>query len=180
MASQGAAVNATNEDRKRMILEGATVARRTVLLSLSMVVCVAIVLVGPAEAQKRKHVSRFVTSIYDAPAVSVQPAFVAANCGSPNTGCLTTQVATGERFVSIKVRDSSGLDAYADVYVNASGVPVGHAPIASFCGQTTESIPVQSGDVISVVVSFAGVDAAQPCAGAATSGRVTAMFSRTR
>jgi hypothetical protein len=86
-----------------------------------------------------------------------------------------------ERFVSVSIEDDLGTDVFASVIqdTNEDGNFLAADDLTvNFCGETAEPVELEPGKAVSVWV-WQGPGADPPCAGPASAGMVTAIFSRT-
>lgn len=131
--------------------------------------------VGPAEAgKKRKKTERTEERQYVG-ATGVRGAQDSPCAGEP-VGCVVFPVEPGERFVSIDVADASGDDVWASVYVY--GYSDGTDIHEHVCGSSEGSLALAKGlEELVVVTTQTTAGVTNPCAGPATQGTVTAVFS---
>jgi hypothetical protein len=97
--------------------------------------------------------------------------------GSPagNVGAVEFEVKRGEHFISVRVRDGSGLPVHGEIAADLDGIEQTSEMIADFCGRTRA--PVELPDVPTVrVIVRSGSCSGGPAL--ATSGRVEARLSR--
>lgn len=132
--------------------------------------------VSPAEAgkTKKKKVERTVDATYVG-ATGVRGVQDSPCAGEP-LGCVRFPIEPGEKFVSIAVTDASGDDVWASVYVY--GYSDGTDVHEHVCGKSDSPFRIGPGvEEIVVVVTQTTGGATNPCAGPATQGTVTAVFS---
>jgi hypothetical protein len=123
----------------------------------------------PAHAGKKK--ARKATADYFAPAY-----FSWNPTGDHNIGGVSFPTGSGERFVSIEIADTAGMDVSAAVGQDPEGD--GTVTTTPFCTSTPEPVPIDPGLEVTVFI-FVGpcTDPAGPAF--ATQGTVTATFSKT-
>jgi hypothetical protein len=148
--------------------------------SFASVLAAALVLgalfVPVAEAGKRK--SRKATGTYSAPSAAVE------GNGYCDPGCVRFNTKSSERYVQMTVVDQTGLPVSAQVTVPDQNGDGFVDTIAAFCGKSGK-IPFTGGLELSVFLyghpttglfeQFGGPTA---CNGAATGGKVKAVFTR--
>lgn len=143
------------------------------LLILLVLALLGGALAGPADAAKKKKKKpkpRTISATYDSPAVGVGG--VGGACLGTN-GCVEFGTAQNEAFVSVESADSSGQPVFLRVgQDDASG---NFSGIASYCGESTEPIPISPGLPVQVFIYPVGIS--PPCPGPATTGSVTATFT---
>ena len=148
--------------------------RRTLTLILTAALVAGAFAGAPADAKKKKKKKpkpRTVTATYDSPALGLGG--VVGLCIAPN-GCVPFATSPKERFVSVKIDDSSGTASYGRVTQDLDGD--GQADEATpFCGKTEKPVPIQPGIEVNVFIYSLGAN--PPCAGVGTSGSVTATFT---
>lgn len=145
-------------------------------LVLLMVIGLIAGSVATAEAGKRKKkpvkVSREAESIYDTPAIG-HPDVVVGCSGS--AGCAVFALGANENFITLEAVDSTGLPVYGSASQDLDGDGLGDEGF-SFCGKTTEPMPITPGVELNIFISAAG-GINPPCPGAATTGTVKAVIS---
>ena len=130
----------------------------------------------------RPRAQREVAEPYQLPAVAVMPVhpYGAAVCNQGgiaggNRGCVTFRTKRGERFVQITAQDATGLPVPG--FISQSDGPGGWIP---FCGSTPKPLRIKSGVIVEVwVFAYRAVNL-DACPGTATTGTVTAVFSKRR
>jgi hypothetical protein len=140
--------------------------RRSIVVMLILGVLLGAML--PAQAGKKK--TRTATADYFAPAyLSWNPT------GEHNIGGVNFPTGSGERYVSIEIEDTTGMDVSAAVGQDPEGD--GTVTTTPFCTSTAEPVPIDPGLEVTVFV-FVGpcTDPAGPAL--ATQGTVTATFSK--
>ncbi|MDQ4023877.1 MAG: hypothetical protein M3217_00075 [Actinomycetota bacterium] len=130
---------------------------------------------GPAEAgKKKKKVERTEERQYVG-ATGVRGAQDSPCAGEP-VGCVVFPIQPGERFVSLEVADAAGDDVWASVYVY--GYSDGTDAHEHVCGSSESPLALTQGlEELVVITTQTTGGATNPCAGPATQGTVTAVFS---
>jgi len=129
--------------------------------------------VADAKKRKKKKKVRTATAVYDSPSLGSGDA--TGVCFGAN-GCAMFAIGPTERFISLKIEDTTGLPAYATVGQDLDPSDQFTDVIGRFCGETEEPMAIEPG--IEVVVWIWALPGAQPpCPGAATTGQVTAKIS---
>ncbi len=132
---------------------------------------------SPAEAgkpKKKKKVERTVEAAYVG-ATGVR-GVQDSPCAGDRVGCVRIPIEAGERYVSLEVTDASGDDVWASVYVY--GYSDGTDTHEHVCGKSDAPLAIASGvEELVVVITQTTGGATNSCAGAATQGTVTAVFS---
>ncbi|MGH2753405.1 MAG: hypothetical protein ACRDLB_03145 [Actinomycetota bacterium] len=99
---------------------------------------------APATAKKKKKkkkpvkVERTVSGTYQAPTL-----VIAGQCAQTDAiGCVPFTAASTEKYMSVTITDSSGLPVSASIQQDTNGDGQEDITVASFCGATTEPVPV--------------------------------------
>jgi len=91
-------------------------------------------------------------------------------CSSAGAADWTLAAKKGERYLTIKAVDASGLSVPGDIWVQGSGLL---STEYQFCGATKDfKLPAPSFDL-----ALDSVGAVRSCPGLATSGKITVVFS---
>lgn len=150
----------------------------------SLALIAAMLVIGAAEPthaagakKERRATARY---LFPAPAVhpthppAGQTTTVCVQTGAPDEGggCVFFPTRPGERFVDLEVRDATGLPVQAFVAIEDEG----QGDWRPFCGETDEPLRVY-GTVTVIFYAYTPVGL-PPCPGAATTGSVEAVFSR--
>lgn len=154
----------------------ATRRARTVLALLAVGALVTVAVEAPAEAgkPKKKKVERTAEAT-DVGATGVRGLQDSPCAGEP-VGCVRFPIEPGEKYVSISVTDASGDDVWASVYVY--GYSDGTDVHEHVCGASDTPFAIGAGvEELVVVLTQTTGGATNPCAGPATQGTVTAVFS---
>ena len=97
-------------------------------------------------------------------------------CEGEPLGCVIFPVEDGERFVSVEITDQAGDPVWASVYIH--GYTEGATPHEHVCGASEGPMALGAGvEELVVVVTQTTGGATNPCAGAATTGVVSATFA---
>lgn len=137
--------------------------------------------VGPAEAGKKKkkkkpvRVERVVEHEYTKPSPGV-PGVASACLASqdPEAGCVNIALGTGEKYVSVKLEDSSGQQPYWILAQDTDTETPGYDIFHNGCGDSEEPIEITEGLELRVSVYAFGGPA---CPAVATTGKITATLS---
>lgn len=135
---------------------------------------VAGALVAPASAGKKKAKPRVAEAGYDNPAVGV-PGVV----GSPAAGgAYEFPTLTTENNVSVEIADTGGAAVTFTMSQDSDPNNTGYEIMGTWCGATEEPVAITPGLPLRVTVyTTPGPD--QPsCTGPATSGTITATFTK--
>lgn len=154
------------------------VSTRTAVAAVAAVSLMAVVAVGTPAAEagkaKKKKVERTAEATYVG-ATGVRGVQDSPCAGEP-LGCVRFPIEPGERFVSLEVTDASGEDVWASVYIY--GYSDGTDTHEHVCGKSDSPLALGAGvEELVVVITQTTGGATNPCAGAATQGTVTAVFS---
>jgi hypothetical protein len=147
--------------------------RRSIAVTLALVLAVAAFSVPASGAKKVKKKTRKATAIYDSPAIGSGDA---TGVCSGSSGCAMFGIGPKETFISFEIEDQLGLPVYATVGQDQNPDDQFTDVIGKFCGTTEEPFPIQPGIQVIVWV-WALPGANPPCPGAATTGTVTAKIS---
>lgn len=139
--------------------------RRKLAKIVVAAVALAVAVSPIAEAKgKAKKTTRTVSYEYTGPAGVEAQGSTAQYCG-PDQGCFSTAAQRKERYVSIEVTDSTGGDVPFLLDVNGA--------TTAYCGSTNRPVWLTpSAEVDVSVLAFSTA-----CAGTATTGTITAVFS---
>jgi hypothetical protein len=137
-------------------------------LLLVMVAALCIGSIASAEAKKSRKISRVAEATYAAPAY-----FQWAPTGD-NIGGASFPTTAAERFISIEIEDTSGLDVSAAVGQDPEND--GTVDNTAFCTKTDKPLPISPGLPVTVFV-FVGPCTSPPGPAFATQGTITATFS---
>jgi hypothetical protein len=85
---------------------------------------------SPVSAGRPKRTERIVTVPYTLTSAVNVPGLFAGRCGDESTGCPRVRLKRNERWVSLEVKDVTGLPVYAYAFV------VGGDPVGEACGRT--------------------------------------------
>ncbi|HYP23726.1 MAG TPA: hypothetical protein VEV43_09145 [Actinomycetota bacterium] len=135
---------------------------------------VAGAMVAPVEAKKKKAKPRVAESTYANPAVGV-PGVV----GSPAAGgAFEFGTLSTENFVVVDITDDGGQAVTFTMSQDSDPANTGYEIMGTWCGTTEEPVQITPGLPLRVTVyTTPGPD--QPsCTGPATSGTMTATFTR--
>lgn len=152
------------------------VSTRPKLTALLAVTVLLIVAMGasPAGAGKGKKKERTAEATYVG-ATGVRGVQDSPCAGEP-LGCVRFPIEAGERFVKLEVADASGEDVWASVYIY--GYSDGTDTHEHVCGKSDSPFAIGPGvEELVVVITQTTGGATNPCAGVATQGTVTAVFS---
>ena len=149
------------------------------LALLAMAVGLMMLMTGPASA------ARLVSDTYGTPALGQGDLLTTCLGGdAPADSCVVFAINPGETSVTVTITDDSGLPTYGTVGqdYNDDGLT---DSATNFCGSTTvpfaveDEVPLGVAEIIVFPHAGPGLgnDLMSPCAGAGTSGTVTADFS---
>ena len=147
--------------------------RRTAALLVSFVLAGAPAS-GPAGARTFDDDQRTATAAYLATGgPSGAPGFYWPDSPAGNLGGVALDVRDGEHFVSVTVRDDSGVPVHGEIAADLDGIEQTSEMVADFCGRT--HAPVELPDVSSVrIILRTGSCGGGPAL--ATSGKVRVEF----
>ena len=128
----------------------------------------------PAEAKKKKKVTRKAQGTYSAPAT------VVGNCTQTDgIGCMTIATGPKESYLTAKATDAHGQPVLINVAADLDGDSSSETDYGTFCGETTEPIKIDPGASIifwvSPLTSAPDLAGCQP--GFATQGMLDVTFS---
>jgi hypothetical protein len=126
-----------------------------------------------AQAAKKKPKARTATANYEGPAVGVLGAGV---CFPGTLGCFGFGTAATEHNVEVVIEDSAGTPVYASVTQDLNGDNQADTS-TGICGASDGPIPIEAGYEVTVFI-WEGPGPSPVCAGAATSGTITAKFTK--
>lgn len=128
----------------------------------------------PAEAGKKKKVTRKAQGTYAAPAT-----IVGSCTQTDGIGCMTIQSGPKESYVTAKVTDSHGQPVIISVEADLDGDSTTETQYGVFCGETEEPIKIDPGAAVIfwVSVATAFIDAPGCAPGVGTSGTLDVTFS---
>jgi hypothetical protein len=107
------------------------------LLILGLVASFA---VAPAQAKKKKKVTREATGSYQAPAT------VVGLCSQTDgVGCMTIQSGGSEQYLTASATDATGQPVFISVQADLDGDAQSDVTYGTFCGETTEPIKFDKG-----------------------------------
>lgn len=148
---------------------------KKLILTSVVAALVAGALVAPAEAgRKKKPKPRTVEGTYSNPAVGV-PGLVGLPAAGGNAEFPTLST---ENYISVEVADDSGGAPFITFSQDSEPNNTGWEIFATACGKTDEPIQITPGLPIRVAVYTAPGREAPTCTGPATSGTITATFTR--
>ena len=125
---------------------------------------------GPGSAGRRKV--RKARAVYESPAIGAGDA--TGTCVGAN-GCVTFGVGPKETSLSLEIEDSLGLPVYATVGQDLNPDDQFYDVLGKICGKTEKPFVIEPGIPINIWLwPLPGLN--PPCAGAASSGTVTATF----
>jgi hypothetical protein len=134
-----------------------------------------------AQGAEAKSSSRTNTVTYSSPAVGLLGSPATGACsGEDGLGCVEFNVTKAEHHVSLKITDQSGQPVYA-TYSQDKTDAGGYGPIVGsmdggFCGKTKKPVSIKPNQRLTVFLyEGPGPDG---CPGVATSGTVTATFTK--
>lgn len=136
---------------------------------------VAGALVGPAEAGKKKPKPRVMEGTYANPAVGIPGVVGTSSAG----GAVEFAAMSNENYISVEIADTGGGSPFVTMSQDSDPTnTTGWEIFATFCGATEEPVQITPGLPVRVsVYTTPGPD--QPtCVGPATSGTITATFTR--
>jgi hypothetical protein len=155
------------------------VKRSFVVLTVVALLLSAFVAPQAAEAKKKKKkknakVERKVEGGYDAPAL-----IIAGSCAQTGAiGCVSIVTGPKEKFLKAKINDSHGQPAFVSIGADLDGNNQDDTSYGSFCGETTEAIPVDPNVELHLWVGLQIDPAFAGCVpGAATSGTISVTLS---
>jgi hypothetical protein len=133
-------------------------------------------LVGPSTAAKKKKpkprkIATVYTGAYDTPAPGVAGIVWQANCGAPNTGCLTVPVGAKVTNLDLEITDATGSDVYAEVWGGDTAGTYSEV-VGQVCGSTTKPLKISPNSTYAVVLTAAPDPTV--CPALATQGSITA------
>ncbi|HEV2757065.1 MAG TPA: hypothetical protein VG318_14955 [Actinomycetota bacterium] len=135
---------------------------------------VAGALIAPAEAGKKKEKARVAEGTYDNPAVGIPGVAGTSNAG----GAYEFGTIAGERFISVEVDDDSGGSPTLTFSQNTDTSDDSWEIFATACGKTEEPLPIEGGLPVRVSVYATPGVGQTTCVGPATSGTITATFTK--
>ena len=123
-----------------------------------------------ASVAGKKPKPRKVTATYDSPAIGGGD--TTGLCSGAN-GCVQIGIGPKEKLLSLSIEDSSGLPVSATVGQDTDPSNATTEVVGRFCGVTEKPFVIEPGVPVTVWLwVLPGLN--PPCAGAATSGTVTA------
>ncbi|MFN2587420.1 MAG: hypothetical protein ABR613_04780 [Actinomycetota bacterium] len=131
-------------------------------------------LVAPAEAGKKKKKARVAEGTYDNPAVGVPGVVGTSNAG----GAFEFGTMANEKFISVVVDDDAGGSPTITFSQNTDPRDDDWEIFAVACGKTEEPLPITGGLPVRVSVYATPGRGAETCIGPATSGTITATFTK--
>lgn len=126
-----------------------------------------------AMAAKKKKKARVMTATYDGPAIGAAGLGV---CFPGTLGCFGFGSAANEHNVEVTVEDSAGTPVFASVTQDLNGDNQADTS-TDICGASEGPIPIEAGYEVTVFI-WEGPGASPVCAGVATSGTITAKFTK--
>ncbi|MDQ3916243.1 MAG: hypothetical protein M3323_13105 [Actinomycetota bacterium] len=129
--------------------------------------------VAPAEAGKKKK-ARVAEGTYDNPAVGVPGVAGTSNLG----GAYEFVTMTGENHISVEVDDDAGGSPTITFSQNTDPSDDSWEIFAVACGKTEEPLAIEAGLPVRVSVYTTPGRGAETCYGPATSGTITATFTK--
>lgn len=154
------------------------VSTKTAVAAVAAVAALLVVAVGPPSAEAGKAKKKKVERTAEAPYVGATGVRGVQDspCAGEPLGCVRFAIEPGERFVSLEVADATGEDVWASVYIY--GYSDGTDSHEHVCGKSDSPLSIGPGvEELVVVITQTTGGATNPCAGAATQGTVTAVFS---
>jgi len=142
--------------------------RKVITVALSAAMVLGAFGVPAAEAGKKAKV-RKASAIYDNPSIG------SSDVGGLGIGIPSFGTAANEKFMTVKITDSTGLPAPASVSWDTDGDGISDTGF-EVCGETKEPMPIEGGMEINVFV-WALPSTTCPV-GTATSGTVDVTFSK--
>ncbi|MDQ4025574.1 MAG: hypothetical protein M3217_08825 [Actinomycetota bacterium] len=130
-------------------------------------------LVAPAEAGKKKK-ARVAEGTYDNPAVGVPGVAGTSSLG----GAYEFGTMANENFISVEVDDDAGGMPTITFSQNTDPSDDAWEIFAVACGKTEEPLPIEGGLPVRVSVYATPGRGAETCTGPATSGTITATFTK--
>lgn len=151
--------------------------RRQIVGMLLLMLLVGSLVPATADAAKRKKSARRVAKL-----PYTEPAYGTAGFGLcfQGSSCVMFPVLTGEKYVSIEIKDDLGTPVYASIIQDTSGDGswLAHDDYTvHICGETPEPIEIEPGLDVTVWV-WQGPGLMPPCPGVASAGTVKATFTK--
>ena len=169
--NRGHAPNQSSRDRPSVSDQLGVPVKRVLVLLLVLGITLGAVTTAEAAKKKKKKskkVVRVASEDYVAPA-----RFYWAPTGD-NIGGVSIPAATGERFVSVEIKDDAGMAVSAAVGQDPEGD--GTVTTTAFCTKTDKPLPIEPGIEV-VVFVYVGPCTTPAGPALATQGTVTATFS---